>query len=128
MRNRLIRIAVCAVTVGAPALVTAPAAWADDTVTYEVVSDSIGSATVEYQNTGGRVLMEGVGLPWRLDAPVRVADGAPPEGSQVRADWRPTAAPARWVTVRIIYRGKVICQSTLDVGDATCYGSTPRIT
>jgi hypothetical protein len=56
------------------------------------------------------------------------------EGAEVRADWRPTvcdgrawcpeARPNNWVTVRIYLHGKVICESTLDVGNAACYGST----
>jgi hypothetical protein len=122
------RVAVCALTAAAVALADPPAAWADDVVTYEVVSDSIAVANIEYQNTAGRVAEQAVALPWRIDAPVRSALDPPPDGSQVRADWRPTAAPTRWVTVRVIYQGKVICQSTLDVGDATCYGATPRVT
>lgn len=110
------------------ALLHPPAAWADDLVTYEVVSADVGTANVEYVDTTGRVAMEGVALPWRTHTVVHAVRGAPPDGSQVRVDWRPSAAPARWVTVRIIYGGKVICQNTLDVGDATCYGITPRIT
>ncbi|MUL82303.1 MULTISPECIES: hypothetical protein [unclassified Mycolicibacterium] len=119
---------VCALAVCTPVLVDAPSAWADDVVTYEVVSDSVAVANIEYQNVTGRASAEAVALPWRTDAAVRTPLGAPPDGSQVRADWRPAAAPARWVTVRIIYRGKIVCQSTLDIGDATCYGNTPRIT
>ncbi|WP_260745529.1 hypothetical protein [Mycobacterium sp. SMC-2] len=104
------------------------AAWADEPVTYEVVSQDIRIVNVEYQDATGRKSANAVTLPWRTDAIVHAVRDAPPEGSQVRADWRPSAAPARWVSVRIIYRGKVICQNTLDVGDATCYGITPRIT
>jgi hypothetical protein len=128
MLKRLARITACSVTVGASALANAPVVWADDVVTYEVVSDSIQVATVEYQDTVGRSLVEGVALPWRTDVTVHAVRDAPPTGSQVRADWRPSAAPTRWVSVRIIYQGKVICQNTLDVGDAACYGITPRIT
>jgi hypothetical protein len=104
------------------------AAWADDRVTYEVVSDNIAVANIEYQDVTGRASAQSVKLPWRTDAEVHTVRGAPPDGSQVRADWRPSAAPTRWVSVRIIYQGKVICQNTLDIGDAACYGSTPRIT
>lgn len=105
-----------------------PEAWADDPVVYEVVSDSVQVANIEYQAITGRAFLVSVALPWRADALVRSARGAPPDGSQVRADWRSTAAVARWVTVRIIYQGKVICQNTMDVGNAACYGVTPRIT
>ncbi|TVX99357.1 hypothetical protein FPV58_18145 [Mycolicibacterium porcinum] len=111
-----------------PAVGRPAAARADDPITYEVVSDSIGVATVEWQDAAGRQAMQGVMLPWRMD--VRLSDplAQPPSGSQVRADWRPGAAPGRWVSVRITYKGKVICQNTLDIGDAACYGSTRRVT
>ena len=111
-----------------PQLANPAVAWADDRVTYEVVSDNIRVANIEYQDVTGRASVQSVTLPWRTDAAVHSVRGAPPDGSQVRADWRPTAAPTRWVSVRILYQGKVICQNTLDIGDAACYGSTPRIT
>ena len=111
-----------------PQWVSPSPAWADSLVTYEVVSDDVHTANIEFQNAGGRVAVEGAVLPWRTDAVVRVVRGAPPAGSQVRADWRPSSAPGRWVSVRIIVDGSVICQNTLDVGNATCYGITPRIT
>ncbi|MGV0715555.1 hypothetical protein ABQE93_09130 [Mycolicibacterium sp. XJ662] len=120
-------LAVCLAAWCIPVLVHPPAAWADDLVTYEVVSDSVSIADVEYQTSTGRITANSVALPWRVDAPVRTFDGPPPNGSQVRADWRPVAAPRRWVSVRVIHHGKVICQSTLDVGNATCYGNVPRI-
>jgi hypothetical protein len=118
----------CAVALCLPVLAHPAEAWADDLVTYEVVSDDIQVANIEYQDGTGRASVESVTLPWRTDAVVRTVRGAPPDGSQVRADWRPSAAPTRWVSVRIIYQGKVICQNTLDIGDAACYGITPRIT
>lgn len=112
------------------AILTSPpsAAWTADLVTYEVLSDDIGVANIEYQDSTGRVALQSVTLPWRAEVAVDSVRGAPPNGSQVRADWRPIAAPARWVSVRIVYQGKIICQTTLDVGNATCYGITPRIT
>src|SRR5262249_20083376 len=119
---------ICCNAVCAPMLANPPAAHADDLVTYEVVSDAIQVANIEYEDTGGRGAKDGVTLPSRGDASGRAVPGAPHGGSQVRADWRPSARPARWVTVRIIYQGKVICQSTLDIGDAACYGITPRLT
>lgn len=108
--------------------VNPPTAWADDLVTYEVVSDTIAVADIRYQTSAGRIAAGAVALPWRIDATVRMADGPPPNGSQVRADWRRSAAPRRWVSVRVIHRGKVICQNTLDIGGAACYGATHRIT
>ena len=112
----------------AMALASRSPAWADDVVTYEVVSNDIGIANIEYQDSAGRVALQSVALPWRAAVAVKSVRGAPPDGSQLRADWRPSAAPGRWVSVRIVYQGKVLCQSTLDVGNASCYGITPRIT
>ncbi len=122
-KGALWTIALCLPVLAHPA-----AAWADDRVTYEVVSDNIHVANIEYQDVTGRASAQSVTLPWRTDAVVHTVRGAPPDGSQVRADWRPSAAPTRWVSVRIIYQGKVICQNTLDIGDAACYGITARIT
>ena len=107
---------------------TVPVARADDSVTYEVVSDSIGVANIEYQDAQGRVAVSGATLPWRMDVTMPNPQSAPPHGAQVRADWRPDARPNRWVSVRVIYHGRVFCQNTLDIGDAACYGNTPRIT
>jgi hypothetical protein len=116
----------CVTALCIPLVLDSPAAQAEDLVTYEVVSDVVPFVNIEYEDVTGRVSHEGVTLPWRTDAMVSSVRGAPPDGSQVRADWRPNAAPIHWVTVRIMYQGKVICQNTLDVGDATCYGITPH--
>ncbi|MCU1697665.1 MAG: hypothetical protein JWR34_3728 [Mycobacterium sp.] len=126
--RRVMTAMACAMALCLPVLAHPAEAWADDLVTYEVVSDDIQIAKIEYQDVTGRSSVDTVALPWRTDAVVRTVRGAPPDGSQVRADWRPSAGPARWVSVRIIYQGKVICQNTLDIGDAACYGATPRIT
>ena len=126
--RRVMTAMVCTMALCVPLLAHPAEAWADDLVTYEVVSDDIQIANIEYQDVTGRASVESVTLPWRTGAVVRTVRGAPPDGSQVRADWRPSAAPTRWVSVRIIYQGKVICQNTLDIGDAACYGITPRIT
>lgn len=126
--RRLLTAWVCAMTWWVPALASSGVARAEDAVTYEVVSDSVAVVTIEYQDLAGRVPPHVVTLPWRMDTVVSSVRGAPPEGSQVRADWRPIAAPNRWVSVRISYRGEVICQNTLDIGDAACYGVTARIT
>ncbi|QZT59877.1 hypothetical protein [Mycolicibacterium austroafricanum] len=112
---------------GSVGLGAAPSAWADDVVTYEVVSDRVAVAHVSWQDTTGRRFAYAA-LPWRADVAVREPLGPPPHGSQVRADWLSSAYPGNWVTVRILYRGRVICQNTLDLGNATCYGITPRIT
>jgi hypothetical protein len=102
-------------------LVCQSAGAADHLVTYEIVSDTVGIVNIEYMDSQRRVLLEGVPVPWRMDTVV-----AGKEKSEVRADWRPSARPNKWLTVRIIYQGEVICQSTLDIGNATCYGNTPH--
>jgi hypothetical protein len=103
-------------------LVCPSAGAADDLVTYEIVSDTVGIVNIKYMDSQRRVLLEGVPVPWRMETVVPAAI----EKSELRADWRPSARPNRWVTVRIIYQGEVICQSTLDIGNATCYGNTPH--
>ncbi|SRX79603.1 hypothetical protein [Mycolicibacterium parafortuitum] len=110
-------------SVGSPAN-----AWADDVVLYEVLSGQIAVANIEWQDATGRRYTPGATLPWRAAVPVQAPLGPPPNGSQIRAEWRRNAWPAKWVTVRISYRGKVICQNTLDVGNAACYGATARVT
>jgi hypothetical protein len=105
-----------------PMLVVAPSAHADDTVTYEVLSISdISIVNVEYSDVAGRHIVEHVPLPWRMNATVTDPRS---NNAQVRADWRPVAKPSKWITVRVFYRGSLLCQSTLDVGNASCYGST----
>jgi hypothetical protein len=115
------------------AVALAPAARADDEVIYEVVSGSVGAANIEYFDQSERRVIEGAPLPWRTEASVVDARSPSTEGAEIRADWRgyvpgsplPPGRPiGYWVTVRILLNGKVICQSTLDVGDATCYGNT----
>jgi hypothetical protein len=108
------------------AIVTAPSAHAIDAVTYEVSSDSIPVASIEYVDQSGRKLLESMPLPWRLDLSLDDAMGPAGRGAQLRADWRPIAGPSQWVTVQIYSNGKLLCQSNLDVGNATCYGNTPH--
>jgi hypothetical protein len=121
------RVAALPLILGIAATVLAPPARPADVVTYEVASDSIQQVNVEYVDATRRKLLESVPLPWRFDVTLDDARGPTGRGAQVRADWRPTAAPSRWVTVRIYAGGRLLCQSTLDVGDATCYGNTPFV-
>lgn len=116
---------------GAAAVVLAPPARADDNVTYEVVSDSVRAANIEYFDRSERRVIENASLPWRADATVVDVHSPSTRGAEIRADWRgyvpasplPPGRPiGYWVTVRILFNGKVICQSTLDVGNAACYG------
>lgn len=130
--NRVVVTAASAALVVLPFLSMTTSA-ADDAVaapvvTYEVVSPAVRAANIEYVTTTGRTFLPNVALPWSFTVPVQDALGPPPNGSQVRADWRSAAGPARWVSVRVYYNGELICQNTLDVGNAACYGSTRRIT
>jgi hypothetical protein len=105
-----------------PVVAMAPSARADDTVTYEVLTTSdIATVNIEYNDVSGRLALQQVPLPWRMNVMV----GNPRSNdAEIRADWRPLAKPSKWVTVRIYYRGSLLCENTLDVGNAACYGST----
>jgi hypothetical protein len=127
--------AILALGLGTSVLVSAPEARAADTVTYEVVSSVVATATViEYLDNSERKTLRGVALPWRIEVAVPNVFSASNHGAEVRADWRPpdcvgrgwcpAARPDNWVTVRIYLGGEVLCQNTLDVGNAACYGST----
>lgn len=113
------------------AVTLAPTARADDPVTYEVTSDHIATANIEYTDVTGRTKLENVPLPWRNNVTVAIPHSTDVE---LRADWQPKAdkygivSPAgryKWVTVRIYTRGILLCESTLDTGDAVCNGSGP---
>jgi len=130
---RIHAIIVSFVAGAAAVVVLAPPAKADDNVTYEVVSDSVPAANIEYFDHSERRVINGASLPWRANATVVDAHSPSTEGAEIRADWRgdvpasplPPGRPiGYWVTVRILFKGKVICQSTLDLGDAACYGHT----
>jgi hypothetical protein len=121
------RVAALSLILGIGATILAPPAHASDAVTYEVVSERISTIGVEYVDQTGRKLLRSVPLPWRLDVTLDDAKGPTGPGAQVRADWRPTARPSLWVIVRIYSNGQLLCQTTLDVGNATCYGNTPHI-
>jgi hypothetical protein len=117
-------------------LLHAPVAHAEDTVTYVIFSDSVGElAGVEYRDTAGKHLLQDVALPWTLTVPVVDATSPTADGAELRADWRPnfrTAATVgrvlqgHFVTVRISKGSDMLCESILDVGNATCYGSVPH--
>jgi len=118
-----------ALTIAAALTAVAPAgpALASDTVTYEIVSNAIPVVDIEYVDQTGRKLITGVPLPWRIDVALDDAQGPTGPGAQLRADWRRIRGQAKWVTVRILQGGKLLCQSTLDVGNVTCYGNTPHV-
>jgi hypothetical protein len=114
---------------GISAVVLAPAARADERVTYEVVSDYITAANVEYFDGSARRAQEEVPLPWRTNVTMANPRSLSTDGAEIRADWRSSIAapvwqPGKWVTVRLYIGETLRCQNTLDVGNAACYGST----
>ena len=127
IRSQLIMVSLIT---GISAILAAPAARADESVTYEVVSDYVGVADgIEYFDGSARRLVEKVPLPWRTDLTIADPRSLSTDGAEVRADWRSSIAapvwqPGKWVTVRIYIGKTLICQNTLDVGNAACYGST----
>lgn len=127
MVNQLRSGLLVAVLASASTALTASPAYASDTVSYTITSDSINHLDVEYVDQSGRHLLQGVTLPWHLDVTLANAQGPTGVGAQVRADWRPIARPGQWVVASISSNGKLLCQSTLDLGNATCYGNTPHI-
>ncbi|WP_273735320.1 hypothetical protein [Mycolicibacterium septicum] len=110
------------------ALAMAPAARADDSVTFEVRSDTIPAVDIGYTDVSGRHVLKNATLPWRVTA--TVDDPHSPEVELV-ADWQPAAdkygvareGRYKWVTARIYYKGTLLCESTLDGGHAICNGS-----
>ncbi|MGV0739765.1 hypothetical protein ABQF35_25465 [Mycobacterium syngnathidarum] len=127
------RSAALSLAVGLVGVIYPPVAHAQDTVTYEIFSESVGVlAGVEYRDTFGKHLLQDVPLPWTLTVPVVDATSPTADGAELRADWRPdfrTAATVarvlqgQFVTVRISSGGAVLCESILDLGNATCYGN-----
>lgn len=117
------------------ALASPTVARAESETTYEVVSDIVPVVSgIEYRDASGKTLLQHVPLPWHITVPV-AEPLSPRGGAELRVDWRPdfrTAATVgrvlqgQWVTVRISFDGRVICENTLDVGNATCYGSVPH--
>src|ERR1700748_3554977 len=88
-----------AAAVLAVALIPLPVAHAEDTVTYDIHSDSVGIlAAVQYRDVTGKHLLRNVPLPWTLTVPVTEATSPTAAGAELRADWRPEvrgAAPVR---------------------------------
>ena len=119
--------AALSLILGVSATLLAPAAHAGDLVTYEVVSNTIPQVNLEYVDGSGRKLLEGIPLPWRLEVPLDDARAPTGRGAQLRVDWRPFKSKNRTVVVRIYDGPNLLCQSTIDIGDATCYGNTPII-
>jgi hypothetical protein len=106
------------------ALSFAPAARAEEDVTYEVTSDYIGTANyLNYFDGTTRMYLENVPLPWRITVPVADPQNWGTQGAELHANWRRSAWPSKWVTARIFIGDKLVCENSLDVGNASCYGS-----
>ena len=124
------RFIVAALMSGASTIVSAPIARAEESVRYEVVSDSVGVANnIEYFDGSTRQLRENVPLPWQTTVTMANPRSLATDGAEIRADWRgsiaaPVWQPGKWVTVRVYIGNNLRCQNTLDVGNAACYGST----
>lgn len=124
------------VIVGIASVTLAPEAHAEETVTYDIFSSSVGVlAGVEYRDISGKHLLQDVPLPWGLTVGVHDPTSPTADGAELRADWRPDFRTAgtvggllkgQFVTVRIWRGSELLCESTLDVGNATCYGSVPH--
>lgn len=130
---RLPRVIASAIT-GICAVWLAPAAHADESVTYEVASSAIPTANIEYFDGNVRQALQDQPLPWRTTVTIANPRSWGTDGAEVRADWRPGHVPigplgapglaGRWVTVRIYFGNTIRCENTIDVGDAACYGAT----
>jgi hypothetical protein len=131
----MIRLApkMVSVLAGASAVCLSPVANADENapaiqkVTYVVDSpfnDIAVANGIEYFDGAGRVLIRNVSLPWRMTVMVANPTSLGFDGAEVRADWRPDWAPGKWVSTRVYLDDKLICDNTLDVGNAACYGSS----
>lgn len=135
-RPRLGRTMVVLIIAGVVALLGAPVTHAEDSVTYQIFSDRVAVLSgVEYRDSLGKHRLAGVPLPWQITVPVADALSPTDRGAELRADWRPNFRTAwtvgavlrgQFVTVRILSGGRILCQNTLDVGNATCYGSVPH--
>jgi hypothetical protein len=133
LMNRRIHAMAVSIIAGVAAVVSSPVGRAEDVVTYEVFSAVVPMvASIEYRDVSGKKLLQSVPLPWQTTVPVVNIFSPEDAGAEVRTDWRPpfrTAATVgrvlqgQLVTVRITFRGHVVCESTLDVGNVTCYGS-----
>jgi hypothetical protein len=86
----------------------------------------VPAANVEYNENSERKALQQVPLPWRLTVNMPDAESATKQGAEIRADWRRYRRRYKYVTVRIYLGDKLLCESTLDVGNATCYGSVPH--
>lgn len=119
-------VAVVSTIGGISLMAAAPAAHAEDFVTYEVLSGSVSSVNVEYYDRSEPISLAGLPLPWRTNATVVNPSSQSTDGARLRANWRETQGNG-WVTIRIFMRGSLICESTQTKGKASCYGNWPSL-
>ena len=115
-----VQLMLISLLTGISAVAMAPAASADAPVMYEVTSSDVAAANIAYSDVSGQKEFENVALPWRTNATVANAHST---DASLRAEWQPAAARYKWVTVRVYAHGSLLCETTLDVGTAACYGS-----
>lgn len=118
--RQLLTVAALAAT----CVVSLPAtAHADDkTVIYEIVSDTVTKANVQYFDGTELQPGEGITLPWKVEAKVGdMSRGAKTANhAEIEADWTSSDDPTGAVTVRIYFQDKVVCQNTTATGTARC--------
>lgn len=124
--SNLFKMAIIMSVLVASLVMRVPPAQAGGNVIYEITSNDIAVVNIEYVDGAERRGLSNVALPWQKEVAVAEVRAQPPQGAEVRADWNPNARPSKWVVVRIYSHGQVICQTTLDIGNATCYGVTPH--
>jgi hypothetical protein len=111
------------------ALLSAAPAQATDAVTYEITSDQLTEvSSLQYIDRSGRVDLGTTPLPWRMDVTLDDADASVLRGgAEVRTEWLfPLRARWKYVVVSIYSNGTLLCQTTLNIGNATCYGNIPH--
>lgn len=110
-------------------LFSAPAAQAADAVTYLVTSDELSEvSSLQYIDQSGRVDLGTTPLPWHMDVKVNDADASVLNGgAEIRTEWLyPLRARWKYVRVSIFSNGVLLCQTTINIGNATCYGNIPH--
>jgi hypothetical protein len=120
---------VFAVALLLAAMLSAAPARAADAVTYEITSDQLTEvSSLQYIDRSGRVDLGSTPLPWRMDVALDDADASVLKGgAEIRTEWLfPLRARWKYVVVSIYSNGTLLCQTTLNIGNATCYGNIPH--
>ena len=127
------RFVASALIVCWPALMATRTAHGSASVTYEVLSGYAAAVNIEYFDGTMRRSLSNVPLPWRTSVALANPRSLGLDGAEVRADWRSSIAapvwrPGTWVTVRVYIGSELVCENSLDVGNAACYGSASFMT